>query len=85
MLIGSADMMPRNIKRRIEVLLVVPDPKLKEILIEDMLNVHLKDNVKARRLLSDGTYERITPAPDEERLNSQTWLIDNRGIWHGDA
>jgi len=84
-LIGSADMMPRNIKRRIEVLLVVPDPKLKEIIIEDMLNVHLKDNVKARRLLSDGTYERITPAPEEERLNSQTWLIDNRGIWHGDA
>ena len=84
-LIGSADMMPRNIKRRIEVLLVVPDPKLKEIIIEDMLNVHLKDNVKARRLLSDGTYERITPAPEEASLNSQTWLIDNRGIWHGDS
>ncbi len=84
-MIGSADMMPRNIKRRIEVLLVVPDPKLKEIIIENMLNVHLKDNVKARRLLSDGTYERITPATDEERLNSQTWLIDNRGLWYGDS
>jgi polyphosphate kinase len=53
LLIGSADMMPRNIKRRIEVLLVVPDPKLKGIIIEDMLNVHLKDNVKARRVTHD--------------------------------
>ncbi len=50
-----------------------------------MLNIHLKDNVKTRRLLSDGTYERITPGPDDERIDSQRWLIEHRGIWHGDA
>ncbi|MHC1575612.1 MAG: polyphosphate kinase 1 [Candidatus Methanogasteraceae archaeon] len=84
-LIGSADMMPRNLNKRVEVLLAVPDPKLKEMIIEYMLNIHLKDNVKARRLLSDGTYELVTPGPDDERIDSQRWLIEHRGIWHGDA
>ncbi|MBC2698390.1 MAG: polyphosphate kinase 1 [ANME-2 cluster archaeon] len=84
-LIGSADMMPRNLNKRVEVLLIVPDPELKEIIIEYMLNIHLKDNVKARRLLSDGTYERIIPGPDDERIDSQKWLIEHRGIWHGDT
>ncbi|MEA1998496.1 MAG: polyphosphate kinase 1 [Euryarchaeota archaeon] len=84
-LIGSADMMPRNLNKRVEVLLSVPDPELKEVIIEYMLNIHLKDNVKARRLLSDGTYERIIPGPDDERIDSQKWLIEHRGIWHGDA
>jgi len=84
-LVGSADMMPRNLNKRVEVLIIIPDPKLKEIIIEYMLNIHLKDNVKARRLLSDGTYERIIPGPDDERIDSQKWLIEHRGIWHGDA
>jgi polyphosphate kinase len=84
-LIGSADMMPRNLNKRVEVLIAVPDPELKEVIIEYMLNIHLKDNVKARRLLSDGTYELVTPGPDDERMDSQKWLIEHRGIWHGDA
>ncbi|VUT24344.1 MAG: polyphosphate kinase [Candidatus Methanolliviera sp. GoM_asphalt] len=83
-LIGSADMMYRNLNRRVEVLLDVPDPKIKTAIIKNMLNIHLKDNVKARRLLPDGTYERVTQTSDsdEERLNSQIWLTENRGIWH---
>mgnify|MGYP001038565809 CR=1 FL=1 len=83
-LIGSADMMYRNLNRRVEVLLDIPDPKIKTAIIKNMLNIHLKDNVKARRLLPDGTYERVTQTSnsDEERLNSQIWLIENRGIWH---
>ena len=84
-LIGSADMMPRNLNKRVEVLLIVPDPELKEVIIEYMLNIHLKDNVKARKLLSDGTYECVIPGPDDEHIDSQKWLIENRGIWHGDA
>jgi hypothetical protein len=43
----------------------------------------LKDNIKARRLLSDGKYERFVPSPGEKKLNSQEWLIENRGLWHG--
>ncbi|MDR1993410.1 MAG: polyphosphate kinase 1 [Nitrososphaerota archaeon] len=82
LLIGSSDMMIRNLKDRVEVLFSVPDPQIRHGIFEYMLKIHLKDNVKARKLLSDGTYQRITPKPGETSINSQFWLIQNRGIWH---
>jgi polyphosphate kinase len=81
-LIGSSDMMFRNLNERIEVLMSVPDPYLKKAILENMLKIHLLDNVKARRLLSDGTYERVTPKQGEKVINSQAWLIQNRGVWN---
>ena len=83
-LIGSADLMPRNLYRRIEVVLKVPDERIKRHLIE-WLNVHLADNVKSRRLLSDGIWERVRPKEGEPLMNSQEWLIQNRGTWHEKA
>ncbi len=81
-LVGSSDMMFRNLNERIEVLLSVPDMYLRDAILEDMLKIHLQDNVKARQLLPDGTYVRVTPKPEEKNLNSQAWLIENRGIWN---
>ena len=81
-LIGSSDMMFRNLNERIEVLMSVPDPYLKRAILENMLKIHLLDNVKARKLLSDGTYVRVTPKEGEKTINSQAWLIQNRGIWN---
>ena len=81
-LIGSSDMMFRNLNERIEVLLPVPDPYLRYTLVEDVLKIHLRDNVKARRLLPNETYERVVPKEGEEVINSQAWLIMNRGIWN---
>jgi polyphosphate kinase len=83
LLLGSADMMPRNLTRRVEVLFVVPDRRLKRSILEYMLKVHLSDNLKARQLLPDGRYQRIIPNKNEPKLNSQAWLIENKGIWHG--
>jgi polyphosphate kinase len=80
-LLGSSDMMPRNLERRVEVLFSVPDPSIRS-LIRRILDIHLKDNVKARLLLPDGTYERVKPQPDDEIIDSQLWLINNRGAWH---
>ena len=71
---GSADWMPRNFDRRVEIIAPVDDPELKSYLL-DVLNVYLRDNVKARRLLSDGRYERILGAPGEERIDSQEFFI----------
>jgi polyphosphate kinase len=81
-LIGSSDMMFRNLNERVEVLFSVPDPQIRKAILDNMLKIHLKDNIKARRLLSDGTYERITPKEGERSMNSQFWLIQNRGVWH---
>ncbi len=82
-LLGSADLRTRNFDERVETLFPVEDPDIKSAIMKDILNVHLKDNVKARRLLSDGTYERVALSPGEKELNSQEWLIENRGLWHG--
>jgi polyphosphate kinase len=81
MLLGSADLMPRNLDRRVEQLFPVEDPQLLESIREHILFVHLKDNVKARRMLPDGTYERVQPQEGEPELDSQLWMIEHRGLW----
>jgi polyphosphate kinase len=74
--IGSADWMDRNLSRRVEVVWPVEQPDLKERLIEEILATTLADNVKARELLSDGTYRRVTPAPGEELVRSQSRFLE---------
>jgi polyphosphate kinase len=81
-LLGSADMMPRNLDRRVEILFPVPDKKIKKSIINLIFKNILSDNVKTRRLLSDGTYERVRPAENEKEMNSQQWFIENRGVWN---
>jgi polyphosphate kinase len=71
---GSADWMSRNFDRRVEVIVPVYDPKLKAYLKDVVLMAYLKDNVKARRLLPDGSYERIKAASGEELFNSQMYF-----------
>lgn len=81
-LLGSADLMPRNLDRRVEQLFPVEDPRLRAVLYDPILRIHLGDNVQARRMLPDGTYERIEPGEGEPALDSQQWMIAHRGIWH---
>ncbi|HEX8844791.1 MAG TPA: polyphosphate kinase 1 [Pyrinomonadaceae bacterium] len=69
--IGSADWMSRNLDRRVEVLAPIYDSSLKRHLKDVVLAAYLRDNVKARRLLPDGTYERVQPGPGEESFDSQ--------------
>lgn len=73
--IGSADWMPRNLDRRVEAAAPVDDTHLKRYLIDEVLSIYLRDNTKARRLLSDGSYERVQAKPGEEKINSQEYLI----------
>jgi polyphosphate kinase len=58
--LSSADWMPRNLDRRIELLVPVEDPALKSRLMR-ILETYFEDNVKARVLRSDGTYVRVKP------------------------
>ena len=73
--LGSADLMPRNLNRRVEVLFPVESPTHKAYLRDDLLPLLLSDNVKARELGSDGFYRRRTPAPDEPAVNAQEILL----------
>jgi polyphosphate kinase len=80
-LLGSADLMPRNLDRRVETIFPVEDPQLVESIKENILQVHLRDNAQARVLRSDGTYADVQAQDGEPELNSQLWMLRHRGIW----
>lgn len=77
-LLGSADLMPRNIDNRVEVLFPVEDSKMIRYLRDDVLAEYQNDNVKARLLSPDGTYKRIERNGDAPPLNIQVKLFDIR-------
>lgn len=71
--ISSADWMPRNLDRRVELVVPVEDKDCRRNLIS-ILKTSLADNVKARRLLPDGRYERVRVASGAEMIRSQEVL-----------
>ncbi|NDJ79327.1 MAG: polyphosphate kinase 1 [Chloroflexi bacterium] len=73
---GSADLMPRNLDRRVETIFPVEDEKLKLRIVDEILAIQMLDNVKARELQSDGTYVRLEPKNGETPLNSQEWEME---------
>ncbi|MDD5140200.1 MAG: polyphosphate kinase 1 [Verrucomicrobiales bacterium] len=72
---GSADWMPRNLFRRIEVVFPIEDGNLRERVISEILAVTLADNVKARFLRADGSYHRPPPGRGEKKRRSQAEFI----------
>lgn len=76
--LGSADLMPRNIDRRVEVLFPVQEPRLIRDIHDNILEIYLKDNVKARLMQPDGSYVRTKPPKGEKPINSQEWFMRNR-------
>jgi polyphosphate kinase len=73
--LGSADLMPRNINWRVEVLFPIQDRRIIRYLADDVLKTYLAANTKARILLPDGAYQHIKPESGEQPLNPQEWLI----------
>lgn len=69
--IASADLMYRNLSRRVEVAVPIQDSRLKTFLRDKILAAYLKDNVNARELRSDGTYVRVKVADGEKRFDCQ--------------
>jgi len=72
---GSADLMPRNLNHRVEVVFPVENKSQVKFLREKMLEVYFKDNVRARILKSDGTYERAKPEANGKRFDVQSHLM----------
>lgn len=83
--LGSADLMPRNLDRRVEVLFPVNDPAIRRAIIDTILEVYMKDTVNMRMLNQDGDYTRVWPLQGEPPCNAQAWLISHRGMWHEKA
>lgn len=79
--LGSADLMPRNLDRRVEVLFPVKDQDLKKAILETIIPVHIRDNEKTSVLGHDGKYVRNKPAEGKKPCNAQKWLLAHRGCW----
>lgn len=76
MYLGSADLMERNLDRRVEVLCPVTDPALKQTVRDSVLEVLLSDTDRAWTLKTDGSYARATPPEGVPPLNSQRFLLE---------
>lgn len=76
--LGSADLMPRNINGRVEVLFPVEDPGLIRHLREEVLDIYLRDNVKARQMEPDGTYKRLKHGAKGQPFDAQEWFLAQR-------
>jgi polyphosphate kinase len=72
--LASADWMPRNFFQRIEVMFPIDDPRLKRRILDDILGLAFKDQVKARILHPDGGYTR--PEPEPGAVRSQQTLYE---------
>ncbi|KZZ10417.1 RNA degradosome polyphosphate kinase [Oleibacter sp. HI0075] len=72
---GSADLMERNLLRRVETAFPVETNKIKERMKEE-LEIYVKDNTQAWILQTDGSYVRAQPGPDDETISAQSWLLD---------
>ena len=77
---GSADLMPRNLNDRVEVLFPVEDVRHVRYLRDEILRTYLSDNTKARLMLPDGAYKRLTPLEGETEVNVQETFLNWRGL-----
>jgi polyphosphate kinase len=76
--LGSADWMPRNFYRRVEVMFPIETPELKQRILKEIVPAYLRDNVKARILKPDGSHERLQPQEGEQRYRVQEELLSLR-------
>jgi len=72
--LSSADWMPRNLVRRVEIAFPVEDPNLRKEITQEVLPAFLNDRVKSRQLQSDGTYVRLHPEKDQPASQAQLFF-----------
>jgi polyphosphate kinase len=72
--LGSADLMERNLDRRVEVVFPVEDATIAAAIRDEIIPAYLRDTVNSRELQPDGTYRRIETGQGRKPFDVQSWL-----------
>lgn len=76
---SSADWMPRNFFRRVEIAFPILDAELRQRVRDEAFEVYLQDNTQAWILQADGSYQRVKPKKGELKMSAQNVLMDSLG------